>query len=95
LAAAALPWPAAGTVGGWWNRAFDPEIDLIGAERDTLSMSAACCVLSSTSLKRLLLRPTVGVQCWCHAEQQPVRMMGLIFIFPATMFPRPRGINLG
>jgi uncharacterized protein len=33
LAAADLPWPEAGTVGGWWNRAFDPEIDLIGADR--------------------------------------------------------------
>jgi hypothetical protein len=33
LAAEDLPWPAAGTVGGWWNRAFDPEIDLIGADR--------------------------------------------------------------
>jgi uncharacterized protein len=28
-----LPWPEATTVGGWWNRAFDPEIDLIGADR--------------------------------------------------------------
>ena len=33
LAAEDLPWPAAGAVGGWWNRAFDPEIDLIGADR--------------------------------------------------------------
>ena len=33
LAAADLPWPAATAVGGWWNRAFDPEIDLIGADR--------------------------------------------------------------
>jgi hypothetical protein len=33
LAAEDLPWPAAGSVGGWWNRAFDPEIDLIGADR--------------------------------------------------------------
>jgi hypothetical protein len=33
LAAAALPWPEATAVGGWWNRAFDPEIDLIGADR--------------------------------------------------------------
>jgi AAA+ ATPase superfamily predicted ATPase len=33
LAAADLPWPEAGAVGGWWNRAFDPEIDLIGADR--------------------------------------------------------------
>jgi uncharacterized protein len=33
LAAADLPWPEATAVGGWWNRAFDPEIDLIGADR--------------------------------------------------------------
>jgi hypothetical protein len=33
LAAADLPWPEATVVGGWWNRAFDPEIDLIGANR--------------------------------------------------------------
>jgi hypothetical protein len=33
LAAADLPWPGATTVGGWWNRAFDPEIDLVGADR--------------------------------------------------------------
>jgi hypothetical protein len=31
--AAGLPWPEATAVGGWWNRAFDPEIDLIGADR--------------------------------------------------------------
>ena len=33
LAAADLPWPEATVTGGWWNRAFDPEIDLIGAYR--------------------------------------------------------------
>jgi AAA+ ATPase superfamily predicted ATPase len=33
LAATELPWPEATAVGGWWNRAFDPEIDLIGADR--------------------------------------------------------------
>ncbi len=33
LAAAELPWPEASAVGGWWNRAFDPEVDLIGADR--------------------------------------------------------------
>jgi len=35
LAAASgvLPWPDAAAVGGWWNRRFDPEIDLIGADR--------------------------------------------------------------
>jgi AAA+ ATPase superfamily predicted ATPase len=33
FAATDLPWPAAAAVGGWWNRAFDPEIDLVGADR--------------------------------------------------------------
>jgi hypothetical protein len=35
LAAAAetIPWPEADNVGGWWNRRFDPELDLIGADR--------------------------------------------------------------
>ncbi|WP_433181332.1 hypothetical protein [Actinoallomurus sp. CA-150999] len=29
----ALPWPKAEAVGGWWNRRFDPEVDLVGADR--------------------------------------------------------------
>lgn len=29
----ALPWPEVSVVGGWWNRSFDPEIDLVGADR--------------------------------------------------------------
>ncbi|MCZ7431554.1 DUF234 domain-containing protein [Streptomyces sp. WMMC1477] len=29
----ALPWPEVEAVGGWWNRRFDPEIDLVGADR--------------------------------------------------------------
>ena len=33
VAAGALPWPDVGAVGGWWNRRFDPEIDLVGADR--------------------------------------------------------------
>jgi uncharacterized protein len=33
IAAPDLPWPEANAVGGWWNRAFDPEVDLIGADR--------------------------------------------------------------
>jgi len=35
LAAAAgqTPWPQAEAVGGWWNRKFDPAIDLVGADR--------------------------------------------------------------
>jgi hypothetical protein len=28
-----LPWPETQVVGGWWNRQFDPEIDLVGADR--------------------------------------------------------------
>jgi uncharacterized protein len=31
-AAGALPWPDVGIVGGWWNRRFDPEVDLVGAD---------------------------------------------------------------
>jgi uncharacterized protein len=37
LAAVDLPWPEATAVGGWWNRAFDPEIDLIGADRSPIA----------------------------------------------------------
>jgi hypothetical protein len=35
LAAAtgAFPWTDPEVVGGWWNRRFDPEIDLVGADR--------------------------------------------------------------
>jgi hypothetical protein len=35
LAAASedFPWPDTAEVGGWWNRKFSPEIDLIGADR--------------------------------------------------------------
>jgi len=33
LSAGNLPWPGATAVGGWWNRAFNPEIDLVGADR--------------------------------------------------------------
>jgi hypothetical protein len=28
-----LPWPDTEVVGGWWNRRFDPEVDLVGADR--------------------------------------------------------------
>ncbi|ROO89766.1 hypothetical protein EDD29_7474 [Actinocorallia herbida] len=31
--AGALPWPEVEAVGGWWNRRFDPEVDLVGADR--------------------------------------------------------------
>ncbi|GAA0976691.1 ATP-binding protein [Acrocarpospora macrocephala] len=27
-----LPWPEVAAVGGWWNRQFDPEIDLVGTD---------------------------------------------------------------
>jgi AAA+ ATPase superfamily predicted ATPase len=37
LAVAELPWPEAIAVGGWWNRAFDLEIDLIGADRSPVA----------------------------------------------------------
>jgi hypothetical protein len=29
----ALPWDQVEAVGGWWNRQFDPEVDLVGADR--------------------------------------------------------------
>ncbi len=28
-----FPWPDSTVVGGWWNRKFSPEIDLVGADR--------------------------------------------------------------
>jgi uncharacterized protein len=28
-----LPWEGVDVVGGWWNRRFDPEVDLVGADR--------------------------------------------------------------
>ncbi len=31
--AGSLPWPDVQAVGGWWNRQFNPEIDIIGADR--------------------------------------------------------------
>ncbi|MEV2210781.1 ATP-binding protein [Streptomyces sp. NPDC050997] len=39
LAAASgdFPWPDTAVVGGWWNRRFSPEIDLIGADRDPVA----------------------------------------------------------
>ncbi|MFR9751489.1 ATP-binding protein [Nocardia sp. 004] len=33
----ALPWKDVTAVGGWWNRAFNPEIDLIGADRSPVA----------------------------------------------------------
>ncbi|MFB9726938.1 ATP-binding protein [Haloechinothrix salitolerans] len=39
LAAASgtVPWPNAEVVGGWWNRQFNPEIDLVGADRSPVA----------------------------------------------------------
>jgi len=31
------PWPDVETVGGWWNRRFDPEIDLVGADGSSIA----------------------------------------------------------
>jgi AAA+ ATPase superfamily predicted ATPase len=32
-----FPWPDTEVVGGWWNRKFSPEIDLIGADRSPVA----------------------------------------------------------
>lgn len=32
-ASGAFAWPDVEAVGGWWNRQFDPELDLVGADR--------------------------------------------------------------
>lgn len=32
-AAGELPWAQVTAVGGWWNRQFDPEVDLVGVDR--------------------------------------------------------------
>lgn len=39
LAAAsrALPWTEVDAVGGWWNRQFAPEVDLVGADRSPVA----------------------------------------------------------
>ncbi len=36
-AAGSTPWPDTEAVGGWWNRQFDPEIDLVGADRSPVA----------------------------------------------------------
>ncbi|MCC9309089.1 AAA family ATPase [Kitasatospora sp. RB6PN24] len=33
----ALPWSPVEAVGGWWNRQFDPELDLVGADRSPVA----------------------------------------------------------
>ncbi|GGK38583.1 AAA family ATPase [Nocardia camponoti] len=32
-----LPWPDVEAVGAWWNRRFDPEVDLVGADRSPVA----------------------------------------------------------
>jgi hypothetical protein len=32
-----LPWPDVQAVGGWWNRQFAPEVDLVGADRNPVA----------------------------------------------------------
>lgn len=32
-----LPFPDVRAVGGWWNRRFDPEVDLVGADRSPVA----------------------------------------------------------
>ncbi|MFC5058668.1 ATP-binding protein [Saccharothrix xinjiangensis] len=32
-----LPWPDTATVGGWWNRQHNPEIDLVGADHSPVA----------------------------------------------------------
>ncbi|MBL7258064.1 ATP-binding protein [Paractinoplanes lichenicola] len=38
-----LPWPDVQTVGGWWNRQFNPEIDLVGADRGPVASRIHFC----------------------------------------------------
>jgi len=38
-----LPWPDAHAVGGWWNRQFNPEIDLVGADRAPIESQIQFC----------------------------------------------------
>jgi uncharacterized protein len=35
--AGGTPWPEVGAVGAWWNRQFDPEVDLVGADRSPVA----------------------------------------------------------
>ena len=38
-----LPWPDVQAVGGWWNRQFNPEIDLVGADRAPIASQIHFC----------------------------------------------------
>ncbi|WP_117210729.1 ATP-binding protein [Allorhizocola rhizosphaerae] len=37
----AFPWPDAEKVGGWWNRQFNPEVDLVGGDRKPIAQQIA------------------------------------------------------
>lgn len=41
--AGTLPWPGAQVVGGWWNRQFNPEIDVVGADRAPVASRVHFC----------------------------------------------------
>ncbi|WP_228647366.1 ATP-binding protein [Microtetraspora sp. AC03309] len=36
-----LPWPEVAAVGGWWNRRFAPEVDLVGADHAPVARHVA------------------------------------------------------
>jgi len=36
-----LPWDQVEAVGGWWNRRFDPEVDLVGTDRAPVAQRVA------------------------------------------------------
>jgi hypothetical protein len=38
-----LPWPQTQAVGGWWNPQFNPEIDLVGADRAPVASQIHFC----------------------------------------------------
>ena len=39
----ALPWRETQVVGGWWNRQFNPEVDLVGADRGPVASRIDFC----------------------------------------------------
>jgi hypothetical protein len=39
----ALPWAGVQSVGGWWNRQFNPEIDLVGVDRAPIASEIHFC----------------------------------------------------
>ncbi|WP_305787096.1 ATP-binding protein [Symbioplanes lichenis] len=41
--AGSLPWPETQVVGGWWNRQFNPEINLVGADRAPVATRILFC----------------------------------------------------